>query len=101
MTPFSSANFFASGEALIIVSFKDSALGKADGLLLEDCGEGGGTTTGCGERGGTVDGIRSSVGVALDWMSPIGPMNFTLAYPVTKKNGDKTETFRFNLGTNF
>jgi outer membrane protein insertion porin family len=47
------------------------------------------------------DGIRSSVGVALDWMSPIGPMNFTLAYPVTKKTGDKTETFRFNLGTTF
>ena len=47
------------------------------------------------------DGIRSSVGLALDWMSPIGPMNFTLAYPVTKKTGDKTETFRFNLGTTF
>jgi len=47
------------------------------------------------------DGIRSSVGVALDWMSPIGPMNFSFAYPVTKKTGDKTETFRFNLGTTF
>ena len=47
------------------------------------------------------DGIRSSVGVGLDWMSPVGPMNFTLAYPITKKNGDKTETFRFNLGTTF
>ena len=47
------------------------------------------------------DGIRSSVGLALDWMSPVGPMNFTLAYPITKKTGDKTETFRFNLGTTF
>jgi outer membrane protein insertion porin family len=47
------------------------------------------------------NGIRSSVGVALDWMSPIGPMNFSFAYPVTKKTGDKTETFRFNLGTTF
>jgi outer membrane protein assembly factor BamA len=28
-------------------------------------------------------------------------MNFTLAYPVTKKTGDKTESFRFNLGTTF
>ena len=46
-------------------------------------------------------GIRSSVGVALDWMSPVGPMNFILAYPVTKEIGDKTETFRFNLGTTF
>ena len=46
-------------------------------------------------------GIRSSIGVALDWTSPIGPMNFSLAYPLTKKSGDKTETFRFNLGTTF
>ena len=28
-------------------------------------------------------------------------MNFTLAYPVTKETGDKTETFRFNLRYNF
>ena len=47
------------------------------------------------------DGVRSSIGFGLDWMSPIGPMNFTLAHPVTKKNGDITETFRFNLGTTF
>jgi len=47
------------------------------------------------------DGIRSSIGVALDWMSPVGPMNFSLAYPVSKNTGDKTESFRFNLGTSF
>ena len=46
-------------------------------------------------------GIRSSIGLGLDWMSPIGPMNFTLAYPITKQTGDKTETFRFNIGTTF
>jgi len=47
------------------------------------------------------NGIRSSIGIALDWMSPVGPMNFSLAYPVTKETGDKTESFRFNLGTSF
>ena len=47
------------------------------------------------------DGIRSSIGLALDWFSPAGPMNFTLAYPISKKTGDKTESFRFNLGTTF
>ena len=45
--------------------------------------------------------IRSSLGFALDWFSPIGPMNFSLAYPVTKEDSDKEETFRFNLGTTF
>ena len=45
--------------------------------------------------------IRSSTGIALDWYSPIGPLNFSLAYPITAENGDKEETFRFNLGTSF
>ncbi len=45
--------------------------------------------------------IRSATGIALDWFSPIGPMNFSLAYPLTKEKGDRTESFRFNLGTSF
>ena len=45
--------------------------------------------------------LRSSTGIALDWFSPIGPLNFSLAYPITKKDGDKEESFRFNLGTSF
>ena len=47
------------------------------------------------------NGLRSSIGFGLDWMSPIGPMNFSLAYPLSKESGDKTESFRFNLGTTF
>ncbi|MDB3889144.1 outer membrane protein assembly factor BamA [Candidatus Pelagibacter sp.] len=47
------------------------------------------------------DGTRSSLGLALDWMTPIGPLNFSLAYPISKQTGDKTESFRFNLGTTF
>jgi len=45
--------------------------------------------------------IRSSIGIGLDWFSPIGPMNFSLAQPLTKANSDRTESFRFNLGTSF
>ena len=40
--------------------------------------------------------IRSSLGLALDWYSPIGPMNFSLAHPVTKDDGDKTESLDFH-----
>ena len=47
------------------------------------------------------DDIRSSIGIGLDWFSPIGPINFTLAQPLSKSSNDKTETFRFNLGTTF
>ena len=45
--------------------------------------------------------IRSSFGVAIDLYTPIGPLNFSLSQPITKSPTDKTETFRFNLGTTF
>ncbi len=45
--------------------------------------------------------IRSSVGIGIDWFTPIGPINFSLAHPITKAKTDKTESFRFNLGTTF
>ena len=45
--------------------------------------------------------IRSSIGLGIDWLTPIGPLNFTFAQPLTKESTDKTESFRFNLGTTF
>ena len=45
--------------------------------------------------------IRSSVGIAVDFFTPIGPLNFSLSEPITKSKNDITESFRFNLGTTF
>jgi outer membrane protein insertion porin family len=45
--------------------------------------------------------FRSSVGVGVDWLTPVGPLSFTFAQPITKESSDITETFRFNLGTTF
>ena len=45
--------------------------------------------------------IRSSTGVGLDVLTPVGPLSFSLSQPITKHSTDKTETFRFNLGTTF
>ena len=45
--------------------------------------------------------IRSSVGLGVDWFTPIGPLSFSLTHPITKADTDKTETFKFNLGTTF
>ena len=52
---------------------------------------------------GIADGgkIRSSVGLAVDFFTPIGPLNFSLSEPITKSKNDVTEFFRFNLGTTF
>ena len=55
--------------------------------------------------------IRSSVGVGLLWDSPLGPLRFDLAYPITKYCAtpaggggevcDRTQVFRFSGGTKF
>ena len=45
--------------------------------------------------------IRSSTGIAMNIFTPVGPLNFSLSQPITKNSSDKTETFRFNLGTSF
>jgi len=47
------------------------------------------------------DKLRSSAGLALNWMSPLGPMSFVLSQNISKADTDKTESFRFNLGTTF
>ncbi len=45
--------------------------------------------------------IRSSAGLAVDWFTPIGPLSFSFAQAITKADTDKTETFRFDIGTTF
>ena len=45
--------------------------------------------------------IRSSSGLAVDWLTPIGPLSFSFAKPITKADSDRTETFRFDIGTTF
>ena len=45
--------------------------------------------------------IRSSTGAIVNWNSPLGPMNFTLATNISKASTDVTESFNFNLGTTF
>jgi outer membrane protein insertion porin family len=45
--------------------------------------------------------IRSSTGVSVDWFTPIGPLNFSIAQDISKASTDKTEGFQFNLGTTF
>ena len=45
--------------------------------------------------------LRSSTGVGANILTPIGPLSFSYAVPLTKKSTDKTEAFRFNIGTTF
>ena len=45
--------------------------------------------------------IRSSAGVAFNLLTPLGPLSFSFANALSKASSDKTETFRFRLGTQF
>ena len=45
--------------------------------------------------------IRSSTGVGMNLLTPVGPFSLSFSRPLSKKSTDKTETFRFNLGTTF
>ena len=45
--------------------------------------------------------IRTSVGVSLIWNSPMGPIRFDFAYPITKGKYDTTQFFNFSGGTTF
>ncbi len=45
--------------------------------------------------------LRSSTGVAANWISPLGPMTFIFSTNLSKATSDKTEGFNFNLGTTF
>ena len=45
--------------------------------------------------------IRSSIGIGIDWFTLIGPLSASFTHPISKVSTDKTETFKFNLGTTF
>lgn len=45
--------------------------------------------------------FRLSIGAGIIWQSPFGPLRFEAAYPLLKADYDKTEWFRFSIGTRF
>jgi len=45
--------------------------------------------------------LRASTGIALDLMSPVGPLSFTYSIPLSKASTDKEQNFIFNIGSSF
>ena len=45
--------------------------------------------------------IRSSTGVSVNIFTIIGPLSFSYAIPISSEPSDKTEKFRFRIGTSF
>jgi len=47
------------------------------------------------------DKIRSSTGLSINWFTPIGPLSFSYAIPLSEASSDKTEKIRIQIGTSF
>jgi len=45
--------------------------------------------------------LRYSAGLALAWMTPIGPLSFTYASALNSESTDETEGFQFSIGSTF
>lgn len=45
--------------------------------------------------------LRYSAGVGVSWLTPVGPLTFSVAKPLNEKDGDDTQVFQFSLGQTF
>ena len=45
--------------------------------------------------------LRTSAGVGISWISPVGPLRLAIARPIRKFPGDKIQTIQFQIGTSF
>ncbi|NYT72651.1 outer membrane protein assembly factor BamA [Halomonas sp. QX-2] len=45
--------------------------------------------------------LRYSAGIGLSWLTPVGPLTFSVAEPLNDESGDDTQFFQFSLGQTF
>ena len=45
--------------------------------------------------------LRSSIGVGISWLSPMGPLRLAFAKPIRKFESDKIQSMQFQIGSNF
>jgi outer membrane protein insertion porin family len=45
--------------------------------------------------------LRSSVGVGISWISPVGPLRLAFAKPIRKFENDRIQSMQFQIGTSF
>ena len=53
------------------------------------------------EKGIHFDDMRYSVGVGFTWITMIGPLSLSYAFPLNDKDGDETKNIQFEIGRTF
>jgi outer membrane protein insertion porin family len=49
----------------------------------------------------TYDSVRTSAGVGLSWISPVGPLKLSYGKPLRVQRNDRIQRFQFQIGTAF
>lgn len=45
--------------------------------------------------------LRTSAGLGVSWITPVGPLTFSIARPISYTDTDKLQSFQFTLGSGF
>ncbi|WP_205596266.1 outer membrane protein assembly factor BamA [Modicisalibacter sp. 'Wilcox'] len=103
-------NVLVEGSAELIYPFpfvedhrtlQTSVFLDAGNTYLTDCYDvPSGYSSSC-ESGVQLDQLRYSAGLGLSWLTPVGPLTFSIAQPLNDKSGDDTQVFQFSLGQTF
>jgi outer membrane protein assembly factor BamA len=83
-------------EVRFIGNRSSGQLGIAVAVAFADLGN----VWGEGERF-NVSSLRSSTGLGLSWISPIGPLKLSWGVPVKSVATDRIQRFQFQIGTGF
>lgn len=46
----------------------------------------------------SLENLRPSIGLAVEWYTPLAPIDFTLAFPLNRQHGDNFQAFQFSFG---
>jgi outer membrane protein insertion porin family len=49
----------------------------------------------------TANDLRSSTGVGISWLSPVGPLRLAFSWPIKNYEGDKMQSVQFQIGSSF
>ncbi|MFT5706481.1 MAG: outer membrane protein insertion porin family [Oceanospirillaceae bacterium] len=81
--------------------YRTSMFVDAGGIFATECLANGTSTTSVCNEGIDLQDMKFSAGLGFTWLTPLGPLTFSYAKLLNKKDGDDEKTFDFTLGGTF